>query len=544
MRMWVQKESFLNRSLFANIVQNVMLIYQNILSCLTDPELPVRVESALALRTLISHEIIQEAMRANIADIMQELLKLTNEVEHDHLPNVMEEFVEVFASELTPFAVQLTEQLRDTYLRIISEIIEKGAPEDESLLSDDKSITALGVLQTIGTLILTLESTPEVLLHLENVLVPVITVTLNNHLYDLFNEVFEIIDSCTFSAKSISPTMWSIFELVHQTFKSRADIYVEDMLPALDNYIRYGSNMFKQNENYFAAIIDIIQTIFTHERLGAVDRICGCKLAESLLLSLRGHADKYVPWFIETVMTILSNEQNVMMKSYKLHLMEVVVNAIYYNPGIALSVLERGGWTNKFFTLWFTSIDSFRRVHDKKLAICAISALLTLPANQIPQTILPGWHRLLQGVTRLFETLPLAIKNREEANASFGIEDFPSDESDGGWDARDDEGWDEGAEEQELEEEAKYLDFLKKEAAFDEGDFEEDEIEEENLIESQLDPVEPYTLFRDAFFGKAYVVLIWCSRQMLTGENQGSELRNHNSTNRRQRCSLQRNKRC
>jgi importin-7 len=48
---------------------------------------------------------------------------------------------------------------------------------------DDKSITALGVLQTIGTLILTLESTPDVLLHMESILMPVIKVTLENKLY-------------------------------------------------------------------------------------------------------------------------------------------------------------------------------------------------------------------------------------------------------------------------------------------------------------------------------------------------------------------------
>jgi hypothetical protein len=48
---------------------------------------------------------------------------------------------------------------------------------------DDKSITALGVLQTIGTLILTLESTPDILLHIESVLMPVIQITLENKLY-------------------------------------------------------------------------------------------------------------------------------------------------------------------------------------------------------------------------------------------------------------------------------------------------------------------------------------------------------------------------
>jgi hypothetical protein len=46
----------------------------------------------------------------------------------------------------------------------------------------------LGVLQTIGTLILTLESTPDVLLHMESILMPVIRVTLENKLYGMSNE--------------------------------------------------------------------------------------------------------------------------------------------------------------------------------------------------------------------------------------------------------------------------------------------------------------------------------------------------------------------
>lgn len=44
---------------------------------------------------------------------------------------------------------------------------------------------------------------------------------------DLYNEVFEIIDSCTFSAKTVSPTMWQAFELMHKTFKGGAELYLE-----------------------------------------------------------------------------------------------------------------------------------------------------------------------------------------------------------------------------------------------------------------------------------------------------------------------------
>ena len=166
---------------------NLILIYRNVLESMTDPDLPVRVEAAMALQVLIRHDLIRTEMQTNIPQIMQQLLKLANEVDVDSLANVMEDFVEVFATELTPFAVALSEQLRDTYLRIVNELLDRhqGKDEDDTYgeYLDDKSITALGVLQTIGTLILTLESTPDVLLHLEEILMPVVVITLENKLY-------------------------------------------------------------------------------------------------------------------------------------------------------------------------------------------------------------------------------------------------------------------------------------------------------------------------------------------------------------------------
>ena len=399
---------------------NLMIIYRNILESMTDPELPVRVEAALALQPLIRHDVIRTSMQQNIPQIMQQLLKLANEVDVDALANVMEDFVEVFSAELTPFAVALSEQLRDTYMRIVGELLERNANkagDDEGYgdFLDDKSITALGVLQTIGTLILTLESTPDVLLHLETILMPVISITLENKLYDLYNEVFEIIDSCTFASKSISPTMWQAFELIHKTFKAGAELYLEDMLPALDNYVSYGSDMLVQNPAYLAAIVGMVEDIFREEKVGGVDRICGCKLAETLMLNLRGHIDQYIPLFIELPMVVIDAGE-ARTKSYRIHLMEMIINAIYYNPALSLQVLEAKGWTNKFFSTWFSSIDQFRRVHDKKLSIAAISSLLTMKAADVPVSVQQGWPRLLQGVTRLFQTLPAALKRKHSSH--------------------------------------------------------------------------------------------------------------------------------
>jgi hypothetical protein len=203
-------------------------------------------------------------------------------------------------------------------------------------------------------------------------------------------------------------------------------------------------------------------------------------------------------------MTILTNEE-LKVKSYRIHLMEMVINAIYYNPRLSVHVLESNGWTNKFFSMWFSSIDSFTRVHDKKLSIGAITQLLTLRADEVPQSVQQGWPRLLQGVTRLFQTLPAALKNREEAQREedFGLgDDFDDDEEDDEWEGED---WDheEGEEAVDVKDESTaYLDFLSQQAskfsAVAGDDEEDDELEEESLLETPLDQMEPYGLFKAA----------------------------------------------
>lgn len=327
------------------------------------------------------------------------------------------------------------------------------------------------------------------------------------HFTDLYNEVFEIIDSCTFAAKVISPTMWGAFELIHSTFKSGAELYLEDMLPALENFVNYGSDALVQNPQYLEAIIDMIRVIFKDDKVGGVDRICGCKLAEILMLSLRGHIDNYIPEFVSLAMTVLTNS-DVKVKSYKIHLMETVINAIYYNPRLSLHVLESHGWTNKFFSLWFSSIDTFTRVHDKKLSIAAITSLLILPGDQVPVSVQPGWPRLLQGIVRLFQTLPAALKNREEATKEddFGLTGDYEDEEEDDWEGEVDwtnEEVDEG--EDVKDESATYLEFLSQQASKfsaigGEDDDDDDELEEESLLETPLDKVEPYGLFKNALF--------------------------------------------
>lgn len=317
--------------------------------------------------------------------------------------------------------------------------------------------------------------------------------------------------------------MWQAFELIHATFKSGAELYLEDMLPALDNFVQYGAPQLVQNPEYVTALFSMVSDMFQDQKVGGVDRICACKLAEAMMLSLRGNIDQSVTGFITMAMTVL-NGNEVKVKSYKIHLMEMVINAIYYNPVLTLAVLEAKGWTNKFFSLWFGNMEHFSRVHDKKLCIVAIISLLSINPEQIPASVSTGWPRLLQGITSLFKTLPNAMKKREEALK----DDFEFDPN--SYDVEDDEEWDEedstwtaeGPEEEQSDgrdESTAYLDFLNEEAQkFSQienqyNDDSDEELGEDSvLLESPLDKIEPYQLLRGALMSKSnpkvYLVLL------------------------------------
>jgi len=78
---------------------------------------------------------------------------------------------------------------------------------------------------------------------------------------DLYDEALEIVDTCTYCAKEISPTMWSMFPRIYQCFKKDAIDYVEEMYPALENFIKFGKDEIMKNKDFQNMYIDIVTTV-------------------------------------------------------------------------------------------------------------------------------------------------------------------------------------------------------------------------------------------------------------------------------------------
>lgn len=202
------------------------------------------------------------------------------------------------------------------------------------------------------------------------------------------------------------------------------------MLPSLDNFVSFGTDVFKAHPEYRQMALDIYTTCMSSALLGENDRVNGCKLAESLLLNLRGHVDDVRPsTFIHSryltcvnhiqqlqtiIATALDHRTNAEGAALRLANLEVLINAVLYNPSAALHIMEMHtpGMSRVFFDQWFLAINSdnkLPRVHDKKLSIVTLCSLMEMNPSAIPNVLKEGWPGVVAGALKIFKDLPKAI---------------------------------------------------------------------------------------------------------------------------------------
>uniref|UniRef100_A0A8C1G3N2 Importin 8 n=1 Tax=Cyprinus carpio carpio TaxID=630221 RepID=A0A8C1G3N2_CYPCA len=131
---------FHNELVLRNAVE---LVKQNLVD---DKEMPVKVEAAIALQTLVrNQEQAKVYIRAFIKPVMQELLHIIKETENDDLTSVIQKMICEYSEEVAVIAVDMTQNLAE----IFSKILQSEEYEE----SEDKTVMALGILSTIDTIL-------------------------------------------------------------------------------------------------------------------------------------------------------------------------------------------------------------------------------------------------------------------------------------------------------------------------------------------------------------------------------------------------------
>nr|XP_026265342.1 importin-7 [Urocitellus parryii] len=481
--------------------QNLQTALELTRRCLIDDrEMPVKVEAAIALQVLISNqEKAKEYITPFIRPVMQALLHIIRETENDDLTNVIQKMICEYSEEVTPIAVEMTQHLAMTF----NQVIQTG-PDEEG--SDDKAVTAMGILNTIDTLLSVVEDHKEITQQLEGICLQVIGTVLQQHVLEFYEEIFSLAHSLT--CQQVSPQMWQLLPLVFEVFQQDGFDYFTDMMPLLHNYVTVDTDTLLSDTKYLEMIYSMCKKVLTG--VAGEDAEChAAKLLEVIILQCKGRGiDQCIPLFVEAALERLTRE----VKTSELRTMclQVAIAALYYNPHLLLNTLENLRFpnnvepvTNHFITQWLNDVDCFLGLHDRKMCVLGLCALIDM--EQIPQVLNQVSGQILPAFILLFNGL-------KRAYACHAEHENDSDDDD---EAEDDDETEElGSDEDDIDEDGQeYLEILAKQAGEDgdDDDWEEDDAEEtalegySTIIDDEDNPVDEYQIFK-AIFQKSKMI--------------------------------------
>nr|XP_060632748.1 importin-8 isoform X2 [Anolis sagrei ordinatus] len=397
-----------------------------------DKEMPVKVEAAIALQSLISHqEQAKEYIKPYIRAVMQELLLVVRETENDDLTNVIQKLICEYSQEVATIAVEMTQHL--------AEIFGKVLQSEEYEEMEDKTVMAMGILHTIDTILTVVQDHKEITQQLESICLQIIGLVLQKHVIEFYEEILSLAYSLT--CHLISPQMWQLLGVLYEVFQQDCFEYFVDMMPLLHNYVTVDTDTLLSNPKNLEIIYSMCKKVLTGD--AGEDAEChAAKLLEVIILQCKGRGiDQCIPLFVEAVLERLT--RGVKTSELRTMCLQVAIAALYYNPALLLHTLENIRFphnpepiTAQFINQWMNDTDCFLGLHDRKMCIIGLSILMGLPnrppaVDAVAAQIVPSVLLLVLGLKQVCATRQHTEheeRAKAEKNDTEDNEEIPSDE--------------------------------------------------------------------------------------------------------------------
>lgn len=398
-----------------------------------DVSLPVQFNSALAIQAFIPVEEFKQMLSTIVLPTMSKLLEMSNEIDNDAISVVMQECVENFSEQLQPFGVDLMTKLVSQFMRLAVEINDASQVEVDDLDTNyddqgDKSMAAVGFINTMITVLLSFENSQEICVKLEEIFSPVIVFVFSNQMDEFYAEVGELMDNSIFLLRSITPRMWTNFDLLYKSFENgTALLYVEELMPCLQNFLIFGKQELKRNETLSQAMFSIWCLIISDgSELSVADLNLAFEFAQTFVLSLEEKAfafnSKFVCFDLENFDKLANRK---LTSAFAVNSFNVIVASMIYNCQGVIMLLQQSNQFVEFFSKWFEMIPQLSRVFDLKLTLLGLMSLSKV--DSLPQEIVEQIsHKYVAVLKALSTAIPELDKKRKDIDGLNDNQGFPS----------------------------------------------------------------------------------------------------------------------
>lgn len=407
--MFVHK--FNDEAILQDIFRGVVFCFQQ------QDQFPIQLTAIDALRILVEEDTVAAQVAEQAPQLMGTLLDMSKKFESDILTTVMDVFVEKFAANLEPYANELSLRLIEQFMTIAHQILEQTAQNGNSDI--DKEYQAAGILNTLTSLVISMNASPEVSEKLEVLLKDLIKFILENSMALFLTEVMEMLESIVFSTYKMSPVLWELYSTCIECFDTYALDFFDTFHPFLEAVIlsSFGTDALTIEDARVQSMFKVCFQVLSGDAVDPIFAHLAFELIEYSILALNKKFIPFMPQIMTEIFNIFSSlEAQNGFDGFMLHylsIMKVFFACLYVEPSITLRFLSEKQFTNTFFKLWVKYSGDFQSVYGCKLQILASTSILC----DAPLDLLPLEDLLGETVDLLIsnmDVLPHAIKARQE----------------------------------------------------------------------------------------------------------------------------------
>lgn len=333
---------------FSNI-DHQKSVLEKICNLVLDSDLPVKYEAALTLPKILSWEISKSRVSGEISNVLKIYLDLINEIDSEEIIEALEDIVTSYSAEVLPFAIELSQQLAETFTRL--------AGKEHVGEEDDSAMAAVSVLNTLNKIIETVSDKSQELLKISEIVRPLLQYSLSKEGSAYMEEGLNILSSLLYFAPA--GTLTGLFGLCTIVLHSLSenDPYgmekTEEVFPVLANFIgKYPGQAGAETEHLVRFLLDLVKED------GNVT-ILACKLLIVAFERLKNNISPLVPMILERLYAKIQSTESHKTKTI---CCQVVYVALWADTLTALTYLDQ---SNTFKPLFNYSLNNFKYIKEK-----------------------------------------------------------------------------------------------------------------------------------------------------------------------------------
>ena len=397
-------------------------LYQN----LSHSDLPVRVNSAIALIKFLDQPVAVDFIRPGLDSVIKIYLKLIDDIDYDELIDSLKRIVEVFEDSIAPHAIELCQKLSEAFLRLFEtqqEIRQTGA-QGQLDIDSETSLTCDGLMSAIRRILQITDGQkdPNFYQALEEILEQSIFQTLNDVETISTEEGLSCLACLLVNQNGVSQRMWNFFTYITQSIladKGIFDQFIEQAFVVLINVMNKDPNAFVNqsilnSQNQQTSAVETVWNVACKTLQNAADKndeieaLMVVTLLNSLLENIQG-LQSVLPMIVDQYLEELSRAKT---PDYTLMLIQGILMCIWYDFEITLRQLQERGSDSKFFDLFFQQVreDKIKEDFEVKRSILGLSALIV--KSEMPPSVTENYGNIINALVFLSQK-SIEIRNME-----------------------------------------------------------------------------------------------------------------------------------